>query len=124
MLKELEKTYITVAENYLKCRLNTKPADLHEFRKRSKDFLYQLYFFRPLNPLLIKGLEKRLYQMTLNLGKYNDLTQIIKSIEFKPASPDNSSAINEIAVVIKNKQDEYLAKVWPQAYKIFCPARS
>jgi len=44
LLKELEKTYVITADNYLKCRINPKPAALHQFRKRSKDFLYQLYF--------------------------------------------------------------------------------
>jgi CHAD domain-containing protein len=123
LLKELEKTYIIVAENYLKCRINPKPPDLHEFRKRSKDFLYQLYFFRPLNPILIKELEKKLELLTMNLGKYNDLSQIILALEYKPGSTGNSSAIDELTVVIKNKQDEYLSKVWPQAYKIFCPGQ-
>lgn len=123
LLKELEKTYITASEKYLKCRINPKPSDLHEFRKRSKDFLYQLYFFRPLNPILIKSLEKRLDQMTMNLGKYNDLAQIIGMLDNKPGLPDNSPVTDELTVVIKNKQDEYLSKVWPQAYKIFCPGQ-
>jgi hypothetical protein len=123
LLKELEKTYIIVAKNYLKCRINPKPLDLHEFRKRSKDFLYQLYFFRPLNPLLIKGLEKKLDLMTMNLGKYNDLSQTIRTLEYKPGSAGNSSVMDELTVVIRNKQDEYLSKVWPQAYKIFCPGQ-
>jgi CHAD domain-containing protein len=123
LLKELEKTYITVSENYLKCRSNPKPACLHEFRKRTKDFLYQLYFFRPLNPVIIKALEKKLYQITLNLGKYNDLAQIIASLEIKAGSAENAAPADELFVVIKNKQDLYLQKVWPQAYKIFCPGQ-
>lgn len=123
LLKELEKTYIITAEKYLKCRINPKPADLHEFRKRSKDFLYQLYFFRPLNPITIKDLEKKLDILTQNLGKYNDLTQIIRLLDYKPATSDNPSAIDELIVVIKDKQDEYLSEVWPLAYKIFCPGQ-
>lgn len=123
LLKELEKTYIIAADNYLKCRINHKPAALHEFRKRSKDFLYQLYFFRPLNPTLIKELEKKLDVMTQNLGRYNDLSQIIWFLEYKPAAPENLSATDELIVVIRDKQDEYLSKVWPNAYKIFCPGQ-
>jgi CHAD domain-containing protein len=123
LLRELEKTYISAAENYLKCRLNHKPAALHEFRKRSKDFLYQLYFFRPLNPTLIKELEKKLDSLTQSLGKYNDLSQIIWFLEYKPAAPENLSATDELMVVIRDKQDEYLSKVWPAAYKIFCPGQ-
>jgi CHAD domain-containing protein len=123
LLKELERTYIIASDNYLKCRINPKPASLHEFRKRAKDFLYQLYFFRPLNPLLIKELEKKLDALTQNLGRCNDLSQIVILIDFKPSLPENSPAINELAVVIRDKQDEYLSRVWPQAYKVFCPGQ-
>jgi CHAD domain-containing protein len=69
LLKELEKTYLLTTDAYLKCRINPKATAIHEFRKRSKDFLYQLYFFRPLNPVVIKELEKKLDTLTQNLGK-------------------------------------------------------
>ena len=123
LLKELEKSYMLVSENYLKCRINPKPASLHEFRKRAKDFLYQLYFFRPLNPVGIKSLEKKLDTLTQNLGKYNDLTQITKILDYKPGIHDNPVVADELIVVIRNKQDKYLSKVWPSAYKIFCPGQ-
>jgi CHAD domain-containing protein len=123
LLKELEKTYVITADNYLKCRINPKPAALHQFRKRSKDFLYQLYFFRPLNPITIKDLEKKLDILTQNLGKYNDLTQIIRLLDYKPASPENPIPIDELIVVIRDKQDEYLSEVWPLGYKMFCPGQ-
>ncbi|MBA4321389.1 MAG: hypothetical protein C0408_01090 [Odoribacter sp.] len=123
LLKELERTYITASGSYLKCRINPKPAALHEFRKRSKDFLYQLYFFRPLNPALIKELEKKLDTLTQNLGKYNDLSQIINLLEYKSGAADNLTAISELAVVIRDKQDEFLSRAWPLAYKIFCPGQ-
>jgi CHAD domain-containing protein len=123
LLKQLEKTYLISSENYLKARMNPKPEALHEFRKRSKDFLYQLYFFRPLNPALIKELEKKLDNLTQNLGRYNDLSQIIRLMDYKFGSPENPEAVNELIVVIKNKQDEFLERIWPQAYKIFCPGK-
>jgi CHAD domain-containing protein len=124
LLKELEKSYIVAADNYLKCRINPKPTDLHEFRKRSKDFLYQLYYFRSLNPSVTKDLEKKLDSLTQNLGKYNDLSQIIRLLDYNPAAPVNSPAIDELIVVIRDKQDEYLSEVWPLGYKIFCPGQN
>jgi CHAD domain-containing protein len=123
LLKELETTFEKVAKIYLQCRINPKPSQLHEFRKRTKDFLYQLYFFRPLNPAGIKNLEKRVDSLTQNLGKYNDLTQIISILEYSDENPENTAEINELIVVIKDKQDIYLSKVWPTAYKLFCPGR-
>ena len=123
LLKKLEETYILAADSYLKCRVNHKPAAIHEFRKRAKDFLYQLYFFRPLNPSIIKDLEKKLDTLTQNLGRYNDLSQIINLIDYKSEALDNSPALYELIVVIKDKQDEYLSKAWPLAYKVFCPGQ-
>ncbi len=39
------------------------------------------------------------------------------------AAPDNSDVANELAIVIRDKQDRYLAKVWPVAYRIFTPGK-
>lgn len=123
LIKELETTYNCVVNNYLICRNNLKRSNLHELRKRSKDFLYQLWFFRPLNPSVIKQLEKRLDVMTLNLGKYNDLAQLIKALEYKLDIPSNNPALDELVIIIREEQDKYLSRVWPAAYKIFCPGQ-
>jgi CHAD domain-containing protein len=123
LIKELEKSYKKVAEIYLECRNNTKPSKIHEFRKKGKDFLYQLYFFRPLNPQGIKVLEKLLDNITQNLGKYNDLTQLLEAMEYDYRNTDNPPDLNEFIVIIKDRQDQYLSKVWPSAFKIFCPGQ-
>ena len=123
LIKELEITYNSVVEIYLRCRNNLKPSDIHEFRKRSKSFLYQLYFFRPLNTSVVKSLEKRMDSMTQNLGKYNDLTQLVKALGYKYSGTMNGPAMDELIVKIREKQDLYLMKVWPNAYKIFCPGQ-
>ena len=123
LIKELERTYTNVVDIYLTCRNSQKPDDLHEFRKKAKDFLYQLYFFRPLNPSTVKALEKKLDSMTQNLGKFNDLTQLIKTLDYKYPDNSNLPAMDELIVKIREKQDRYLAKVWPIAYKVFCPGQ-
>ena len=123
LIKDLENTYGNVVDIYLKCRNNLHPSDIHEFRKRSKDFLYQLYFFRPLNTSVIKSLEKKLDNMTQSLGKYNDLAQLVKALEYKYPANRSDFALDELVVKIREKQDRYLSKVWPVAYKIFCPGQ-
>ena len=123
LLKELEVTYNCVAYNYLVCRNNPKQPKLHELRKRSKDFLYQLWFFRPLNPSVVKALENKLDVMTQNLGKYNDLARLINTIDYKFDISANNPALDELIVIIREKQDKYLSKVWPVTYKIFCPGQ-
>jgi len=123
LIKELEFTYSEVADIYLTCRNNPKPEKLHKLRKRAKDFLYQLYIFRPLNPSVVKALEKKLESMTQNLGKFNDLTQLIKALGYNYKVNANLPAMDELIVKIREVQDRYLAKVWPSAYWIFCPGQ-
>ncbi len=123
LLKELENTYNIVVDRYLICRNNTKPENIHLFRKKAKDFLYQLWFFRALNPRALKAVEKKLDTMTQNLGKYNDLSQLIAALDYKYSGAAESSAMDELVILIRNAQDRYLLKVWPVAYKIFCPGK-
>jgi CHAD domain-containing protein len=123
LLKELEITYNLVSEIYLSCRNNPKPENLHEFRKKAKDFLYQLYIFRPLNSSVIKALEKELDSLTQNLGKFNDINQIIKDLGYNYKAGNNLPAMDELVIMLRETQDRYLAKVWPTAYPIFCPGK-
>jgi CHAD domain-containing protein len=123
LLKELDTTYMKVMDCYIRSRNNPKPEKIHRFRKRVKDFLYQLYFFRPLNPPVIKTLEKRLNGIAQNLGKYNDMNQLIKTIGYKYSDSSGLPALDELIVKIRDRQDKYLSKTWPQAYKIFCPGQ-
>jgi CHAD domain-containing protein len=123
LLRELDKTYLRATDAFLTCRNNPKETKLHEFRKKSKDFMYQLYFFRPLNSDTVKSLENKLAELTGNLGKVNDLAQLVKALDYSYPNEDNSTAMNELVVHIREKQDEYLHKVWPAASKIFNPGR-
>jgi CHAD domain-containing protein len=123
LLKELESTYNMVVDLYLVCRNNPKPEKLHELRKKTKDFLYQLYIFKPLNPSLVKTLERKLDSMTQNLGKFNDISQIIKNLEYNYKDNTNPPALNELVIRLREAQDRYLVKVWPTAYQIFCPGQ-
>lgn len=123
LLKELEATYKRVSDIYLLCRNNPKPESLHNFRKKSKDFLYQLTIFRPLNPQVIKVLEKRVDALTQNLGRYNDLEQLISALGYDYKESSDLPAINELVIKIREAQDHYIGKVWPSAYKTFCPGQ-
>jgi|WetSurMetagenome_2_1015567.scaffolds.fasta_scaffold170106_2 CHAD domain-containing protein len=123
LLKELEKTYSIVVDVYLHCRNNPRPDELHEFRKKAKDFLYQLYFFRPLNTTEIKALEKKLDNLTRYLGWFNDLTQLVKALDYEYSYNKYLPAMDELVIRIREKQDSYLSKIWPAAYKIFCPGQ-
>jgi CHAD domain-containing protein len=124
LLEELGRSFQIAAKAYLDCRNSPRQSLLHNFRKKSKTLLYQLYYFRPLNQPGIKSLEKKLDFLTQNLGKYNDLAQITDLIGYKYGDPGNSPVMDELAVVIRDKQDRYLSKVWPLAYRIFTPGKN
>ena len=123
LLEQLEKTYLGAGEIYLKCRSNEKMTSIHELRKACKDFLYQLDFFRPMNPSVVKKLEKTLDSLTQELGKYNDLFHLIMSLDYKYKSNKNP-ALHKLVIIIRDRQDQHLSKVWPSAFKIFCPGRT
>jgi CHAD domain-containing protein len=123
LLNDLDNSYKIVVDKYLAARNNMKTENLHELRKKAKDFLYQLYFFRPLNPPVVKAIEKKLDAITQNLGKCNDLSQLIKTLGYKYSGTDTPDALDELVVIIRQEQDKYLSKVWPLAYKIFCPGQ-
>ena len=115
LLAELDGSFKQAAHRYMKCRNNPRPSNVHEFRKKAKDFLYQLYFFRPLNPTAVKNVEKRIDSITQNLGKYNDLDQLIKTLEYKYKANSDSRALDELILMIRTEQDGYLSRVWPAA---------
>ena len=123
LLNELESTYAKVSDIYITCRNSPGKNNVHEFRKKSKDFLYQIFFFRSINPSTITILEKRLDTMTRNLGKFNDLTQLVKTLGYRYRESINLPAMDELIIKIREKQDKYLSAVWPTAYKIFCPGQ-
>lgn len=121
LLHQLELSFDMVRNIFLECRNMPRPEKIHQFRKRSKDFLYQLYFFRPLNPSKVKSIEKQVERMTLNLGRYNDFYQLIKIIGYVYPNDLNLTAMDELVVKIREKQDRYLLKVWPSASGCFGP---
>lgn len=123
LVTELEKSFNLVVDSYLSCRNNTKPEKVHTFRKRAKDLLYQLCFFRPLNPPAVRSLEKKLDDLTRNLGKYNDMSQLILCLNYKYKKKSSDPALDELMVLIREEQDKYLSKVWPVARKIFRPGQ-
>ncbi len=123
LFKELENTFTGVMECYLLSRNDPVTKNLHEFRKRAKDLLYQLYFFRPIAPPQVKSLEKKMDAITRNIGKHHDLAMLLKAIGYKYPG-ENSAPLNQLVLIIRGEQDRCLSKVWPTAYRIFCPGNN
>jgi CHAD domain-containing protein len=124
LIKELDASYRKVIDIYISCRNHPTPKLLHRFRKTTKNFLYQLYIFRPLNPPVVKSLEKKLDILTQNLGRFNDIFQIITALDYKYEEGANTPALDELIIKFKEVQDGYLSNVWSYAYQIFCPGQN
>jgi len=124
LLKELEITYDAVASCYITARNYQKTPNMHEFRKRTKDFLYQLYFFRALNPKTVKTLEKKLDSISQDLGRYHDFAVLINTLGYRYSRTENRNALDELILIIKQEQDKCLSKVWPAAFRIFRPGQT
>ncbi len=124
LLADLGQSFDIVMATYLHSRNNPRAECIHEFRKKLKDFLYQLYFFRPMNPSQVKSTEKRLEAMSRNLGRYNDLSQLLAELGYSYSPGKNITAIDELVLRIRDKQDRYLSKVWPAAFKLFGPGQT
>jgi len=123
LLRELESTYLMVTNAYLRCRNDQKPKSIHKFRKVAKDFRYQLFIFRSLNTSKVRNLEKKLETLTVNLGKFNDLVQVVKALGYKYDKMNNSASLDELILKIREKQDRYLTRVWSSSFKIFRPGQ-
>ena len=121
LLDELEKTYLKTADIFIRCRIKPRPWKLHDFRKCSKDLLYQLIFFRPLDQDTVRSIEKRIDNAVHWLGRYNDLDQLIRTIDYSYARNSNTPELDELIIRIREKQDKCLGKVWPSAMKVFEP---
>jgi CHAD domain-containing protein len=119
MAGELEQTYMRVVEIFLRSRNNPKPRLIHKFRKTVKDLRYQLYIFRELNPSAVNSLEKKLDILAINLGRFNDLVQVIKELEYKYNKKGNPSYLDDLVLKIRLKQDKHLSKVWASSGRLF-----
>jgi CHAD domain-containing protein len=123
LFERLGGTYRELEELYVSCRNTPKPKKLHRFRKRAKDLLYQLGFFRPVSPGRIFSLEKQLIKLTRNLGRYHDLQELVLVLPGESEDLTSDNNITELILRIRNRQDYYLSKTWPLAFTLFCPGK-
>lgn len=121
LFEQLQNSYRNVSEVYLDCRRNPKQSNIHLLRKRSKDLLYQLWFFKPLNLQGVKSLCKKLDQITGDIGKSNDLAVLLNELERIFKDDTESVVFQRIMLAIREEQDRILARVWPVASRVFSP---
>jgi len=123
LLKSIKATWNLASLTYIKARIYPRETNIHELKKKTKDLMFQLFFFRPLNPGAVKSLEKKLDTLGQYLGKYNDLSVLIKTLGYKYRPSVTPGAEDELALIIRTGQDRYLKKIWPLSEKLFYPGK-
>ncbi len=123
LLKSLALSWDLASSAYLKARNYLKDKNIHELRKKIKDLMFQLFFFRPLNPGPVKRLEKKLDTLGQYLGKYNDLSVLVKTLGYKYRPSVTPGPVDELVLAIRAEQDRYMKKIWPAAGILFYPGK-
>ncbi len=121
LLRELVTTWSVARNAFLASRNDPSAKKIHEFRKRAKDFLYQLTFFRSLSPSRIRSVQRKTEEMTRDLGRHHDLAVLLKAIGYRYV-PGNDPYLDELALLIRGTQDRALMRVWPAASGLFGPS--
>lgn len=114
-------SYEIVSAYYMNARFSPKNSNLHNFRKKTKDFLYQLFYFREPDPQSVRRLEKKVESLARLLGKYNDNAVLLGAIGHRFNTGKSPDCLDLLAVRIKQEQDRYLNKIWPLAFSLFRP---
>lgn len=123
LLKSLVTTWNLVSSAFLTARNCPKDTTIHELRKKTKDLMFQMFFFRPLNPGPVKSLEKKLDTLGQYLGKYNDLSVLVRTLGYKYRPSSTPGPVDELVLIIRIEQDRYLKKIWPAAGRLFYPGK-
>jgi len=94
------------------------PSNIHEFRKRTKDLLYQVRFFSDYNPGHFDKIYERLDVLGSLLGKCNDLTV---AANLADAFRDRAGTfdIGRIMPVVTGERERLFREAIPHADFIF-----
>ena len=85
----------------------------HEWRKRSKDFRYQLDFLSPLWPGVLAAVADDLHRLTDLLGRANDLELLTHTLDWMP-QPEHEELFQGPTV---DRLHELQAETWKEALR-------
>jgi len=99
-------------------KTNSRPEDAHEFRKRSKDLLYQVRFFSDYNPGHFEKIYSQLDTICSVLGKCNDLA-VAGSLVSDLQKKSGDEILNAVILAIEKEKNEMLGKIYQPAGDLF-----
>ncbi len=118
LLDGLYDSFLRAERAFILARSTSIAADLHEFRKRSKDLLYQVRFFSDYNPGHFEEVHSNLDEICSILGKCNDLSvalSIFQTYRLRAGEKKTDKAMK----TIMEERSLLAEKVFPMADKFF-----
>jgi len=99
-------------------RLSDTPADedIHEWRKRAKDVLYQMQLIEPLWPAALSVRVRETDRLTELLGQANDIAVLMQRAAGTPLPPDEAM---HLATRAGQRQSQLLGKALPLGRRLF-----
>ena len=120
LLDGLWNSFTRAETEFSKASVSMLPADMHEFRKRTKDLLYQTRFFSDYNPGHFDRIYRELDKLGSLLGKCNDLSVAETLAGDKVHQwPGNVAEIKEVINTIAREREKLFAEARPVAEAIF-----
>jgi CHAD domain-containing protein len=120
LLDGLWNSFIRAESEFGKASESMSPADIHEFRKRTKDLLYQTRFFSDYNPGHFDRVYRELDSLGSLLGKCNDLSvaETLASANFQQW-PDNVTEAQKVMNTIAREREKLFTEARPVAAALF-----
>lgn len=118
LLDGLYDSFIRAERAFNLARSTSLATDLHEFRKRSKDLLYQVRFFSDYNPGHFEEVHSNLDEICSILGKYNDLSGAWNIIQVS-RSGLGEKKVDKALKAIDDERILLAGRVFPLADKFF-----
>jgi CHAD domain-containing protein len=114
--RALAATHAVAQKTLARITETPRADDLHTFRKRAKDALYQYQLIEPLWPSAIGLRVRDTDRLTELLGQWNDLAVLLNRASTTPLPPDEAMHLATRAAL---RQSQLLAKALPLARRLF-----
>lgn len=112
----LRRTYRDGRRGLYRAETDPSSENLHEWRKRVKDLWYQLRLLRNAWSVGLKAQIKETNHLAELLGKYNDLSVLVDTLEQRPAGGIDYSALTGLA---EARQATLLQEAVPLGHRIY-----
>jgi len=118
LLDGLWISFYRAEDAFNNAQITGAPAEIHEFRKRSKDLLYQCRFFSDYNPGHFEQIYCSLAEICTLLGKCNDLA-VAGNIAAACTELSDDKEMRIAIGIIEEERGKLMKRITPKASAIF-----